>query len=75
MSLSRKKLTEVRSSATVLHPSTTRNRMVPSSPSCRSDQRKANTNGKDLTDSLETSRPIHARAVQVGGEPSGLRLY
>lgn len=75
MFLSRKKLTEVRSSATVLHPSSTRNRMVPSSPSFRSDQRKANTNGKDLTDSLQTSRPIHAQAVQVGGEPSGLRLY
>lgn len=49
--------------------------MVPSSPSGRSDQRKANTNGKDLADSLRPSRPIHARAVQVGGEPSGLRLY
>ncbi|KAK9930021.1 hypothetical protein M0R45_027081 [Rubus argutus] len=38
--------------------------MVPSSPSGRSDQRKANTNGKDLADSLQTSRTIDARAIQ-----------
>ncbi|KAM5575119.1 hypothetical protein ABKV19_014188 [Rosa sericea] len=59
---SRKKPNEVRSA--VLHPSSTRIRMVPSSPSGRSDQRNANTNGKDLADSLRTSRPVHARAVQ-----------
>ncbi|XP_040368106.1 protein WVD2-like 7 isoform X3 [Rosa chinensis] len=61
---SHKKLTEIRSSAAVLHPSSTRIRMVPSSPCGRSDQRNANTNGKDLAESLRTSRPVHSRAVQ-----------
>ncbi|BBG95954.1 Targeting protein for Xklp2 protein family [Prunus dulcis] len=62
---SRKKLTEVCSSATVPHPSSTRSRLVPSYPSGRSDPKKANSNNKKLADRLQTNLPVHARSVQV----------
>lgn len=62
---SRKKLTEVCSSATVPHPSSTRSRLVPSYPSGRSDLKKANSNNKKLADRLQTNLPVHARSVQV----------
>ncbi|KAI5355927.1 hypothetical protein L3X38_008822 [Prunus dulcis] len=61
---SRKKLTEVCSSATVPHPSSTRSRLVPSYPSGRSDPEKANSNEKKLVDRLPTNLPVHARSVQ-----------
>ncbi|CAL2235928.1 unnamed protein product [Prunus armeniaca] len=62
---SRKKLTEVCSSATVPHPSSTRVRLVPSYPSGRSDPKKANSYNKKLADRLQTNLPVHARSVQV----------